>query len=143
MNRHGRRGKNISLVRCSDKAAAVADYRPAQRSQQKIKKSEDNLTIQLTRNPDILQELGKQKEHQILVGFAAETEELLKNAKEKLQKKNLDFIIANNIAKEGSGVQVDTNMATFIYKDGTINKHPMMSKTELANVILDEVKNKF
>lgn len=125
------------------KAAAVADYRPAQRSQQKIKKSEDNLTIQLTRNPDILQELGKQKEHQILVGFAAETEELLKNAKEKLQKKNLDFIIANNIAKEGSGFQVDTNRATFIYKDGTINKHPMMSKTELANVILDEVKNKF
>ncbi|MDF2612370.1 MAG: coaBC [Clostridia bacterium] len=122
------------------KAAAVADYRPAEVSDMKIKKSGEDIQIRLTRNPDILQSLGAKKGNKILVGFAAETHNLITYAKEKIEKKNLDFIVANNISEENAGFKGDTNIAAIIDKDGVSNQYPMMSKTELANIILDKVR---
>jgi phosphopantothenoylcysteine decarboxylase/phosphopantothenate--cysteine ligase len=120
------------------KAAAVADYRPAVTSDQKIKKGGD-MTLTMVRNPDILAELGKQKTGQILVGFAAETENLQENARGKLHSKNLDMIVANDLTLEGAGFAADTNVVKLYYRDGRELALPKMAKTELARRILVEI----
>ena len=120
------------------KSAAVADYAPAQVSPEKIKKSEGDASIPLTRTKDILAALGeKKREDQFVCGFAMETEHLLENATAKREKKNVDMIVANSIRQEGAGFGVDTNVATFITKDG-LRSLPLMSKEALAMEILDE-----
>ena len=122
------------------KSAAVADYKPKTYSNKKIKKSDDDLVISLDRNKDIAYEIGKIKKDKILVGFAAETNDLIENAKGKVKKKNLDFIVANDLTKEGAGFGVDTNIVKIIDKNGNITEYPKMKKEEVANVILDKVK---
>ena len=122
------------------KTAAVADYRPKETSEHKIKKENSNLVLELVPNPDILQSLGEKKTHQILVGFAAETQNVLEYAKKKMAKKNLDFIVANNIAEAGAGFKGDTNIGTIIESDGTVTAYPQMTKEALGNAILDKVK---
>ncbi len=124
--------------------AAVGDYRPAHAASQKIKKSSDTMTIPLIRNPDILASLGKSRPHgvrQVLVGFAAETEHLIENAREKLIQKNLDFIVANNLGESGSGFGVDTNRVKIIDPTGAIEELPMLTKDEVAARILDRVES--
>lgn len=121
------------------KSAAVADYAPAEISNQKIKKKEEDLTIRLVKNPDILYELGKIKENKVLVGFAMETQNLIENAKEKISKKNLDFIVANDLETEGAGFACDTNIVKIIDKYGYIESIPKMSKLDLADIIIDKV----
>lgn len=123
------------------KSAAVADYKPKDYCDKKIKKSDDDLVIKLDRNKDIAYEIGKVKKDKILVGFAAETNDLIENAKNKISKKNLDFIVANDLTKEGAGFGVDTNIVKIIDKDGAIEEYPIMKKNEVANVILDKVKD--
>lgn len=119
------------------KAAAVADYRPARVSEQKMKKKEDQLSLELTRTKDILQYLGEHKKRgQILCGFAMETENLIANARAKLTRKNLDMIAANNLKVEGAGFQTDTNVLTLITKKEEIALEKM-SKEDAAGVILD------
>ena len=120
------------------KSAAVADYAPAQVSPEKIKKSAGDASIALTRTKDILATLGeKKREDQFICGFAMETEHLLENATAKREKKNVDMIVANSIRQEGAGFGVDTNVATFITKEG-LRSLPLMSKEALAMEILDE-----
>ena len=123
------------------KSAAVADYKPKTYSDKKIKKNDDDLVIKLDRNKDIAYELGKIKKDKILVGFAAETNDIIENAKGKIQKKNFDFIVANDLTEEGAGFGTDTNIVKIIDKEGNINKYPQMKKDEVANVILDKVKS--
>lgn len=125
------------------KTAAVADYRPENESTHKIKKDGHAMTLSLVPNPDILQSLGEAKKHQVLVGFAAETDHVIEYAKNKIEKKHLDFIVANNIAQAGAGFKGDTNIATIIKADGDMKAYPQMTKSELADIILDEVKNYF
>ncbi len=122
------------------KSAAVADYKPKNYSNKKIKKSDDDLIIELDRNKDIAQEIGKIKNNKILVGFAAETNDLIENASLKIKKKNLDFIVANDLTKEGAGFGVDTNIVKIIDKEGNITEYPKMKKEEVANIILDKIK---
>lgn len=122
------------------KSAAVADYKPKNYSNKKIKKSDDDLAIELDRNKDIAQEIGKIKNNKILVGFAAETNDLIENASLKIKKKNLDFIVANDLTKEGAGFGVDTNIVKIIDKEGNITEYPKMKKEEVANIILDKIK---
>lgn len=122
------------------KSAAVADYKPKNISDIKIKKSDDDLIIELDRNKDILKEIGKIKKDKILVGFAAETNDLIQNAKKKIEKKNLDFIVANDLTQEGAGFGVDTNIVKIIDKKGNIQEYPKMKKYEISNIILDRVK---
>ena len=117
--------------------AAVADYRAETISPDKIKKKTDRLTIELVKNPDIAQELGKRKAHQILVGFAAETSDLLNHARQKLVDKNLDLIVANDILAKGAGFEGDTNVVTLLNRDGTQEQLPLLSKREIADIILD------
>ena len=112
------------------KSAAVADYKPKNYSNKKIKKSDDDLVIELDRNKDIAQEIGKIKNNKILVGFAAETNDLIENASLKIKKKNLDFIVANDLTKEGAGFGVDTNIVKIIDKEGNITEYPKMKKEE-------------
>lgn len=121
------------------KAAAVADYRPASISEQKIKKNGDEMTVSLVKNPDILAELGKRKETQILVGFAAETTDVIVNASEKLSRKNLDMIVANDLTEPGAGFTYDTNIVRLIFKDGQDKQLPLMSKHNVAQRIIDEI----
>ena len=104
------------------------------------KKSDDDLVIELDRNKDIAQEIGKIKNNKILVGFAAETNDLIENASLKIKKKNLDFIVANDLTKEGAGFGVDTNIVKIIDKEGNITEYPKMKKEEVANIILDKIK---
>ena len=127
---------NIDIV---IKAAAVADYKPKYVSDSKIKKSDSDLSLELDRNKDILFELGKRKTNQILVGFAAETNDLLENAKKKLTKKNLDFIVANDLKQEGAGFATDTNIAKLIFSNGKIEELPIMTKKELSKRIYDKI----
>lgn len=122
------------------KSAAVADYRPKEYSDNKIKKSDDDLSIRLDRTKDIALELGKIKNNKILVGFAAETNDLLENAKNKIQKKNLDFIVANDLTQDGAGFGVNTNIVKIIDREGVVQEHPKMKKEEVADVILDKIK---
>lgn len=118
-------------------AAAVADYHPVGFSQQKIKRGKGPLDLRLEPNPDILKELGEKKNGQLLVGFAAETENLTANAQKKLRAKNLDMIVANDVTKEGSGFDGDTNIVTIIDRGGAIRSLPLMSKDEVADRIFD------
>ncbi len=118
-------------------AAAVADYHPEKFTAKKIKRGEASIQLKLTPNPDILGELGMRKRGQILIGFAAETEALVANAKIKLRKKNLDLIVANNVTEEGSGFDGDTNVATILDRKGTVHPLPLMSKDDLADRIYD------
>ena len=122
------------------KSAAVADYKPKNYSNKKIKKSDDDLVREFDRNKDIAQEIGKIKNNKILVGFAAETNDLIENASLKIKKKNLDFIVANDLTKEGAGFGVDTNIVKIIDKEGNITEYPKMKKEEVANIILDKIK---
>ncbi|SHI50878.1 bifunctional phosphopantothenoylcysteine decarboxylase/phosphopantothenate--cysteine ligase CoaBC [Desulfofundulus thermosubterraneus] len=122
------------------KAAAVADYRPKIVADQKIKKSDGTLILELEKNPDILYELGQRKEpHQTLVGFAAETEDLEANAQQKLRKKNLDLLVANDVTQPGAGFGADTNIVKLFYRDGRTQSLPVMDKKTLAHRILDAV----
>lgn len=122
------------------KAAAVADYRPRDVADQKIKKkTDDALTVVMDKNPDILKELGARKAHQVLVGFAAETQNLLDNAREKIVKKNLDMIVANDVTAAGAGFNTDTNIVKFLYPSGEVRSLEQMAKTEVANLLLDAV----
>ena len=124
------------------KAAAVADYKPLNPAEQKIKKkNDDNLSVEMAKNPDILKTLGGQKQHQVLVGFAAETQNLLENAAEKVRKKNLDMIVANDVTLKGAGFNTDTNVVKFLYPDGHVDALEMMTKDEVATVILDRVQD--
>ena len=122
------------------KAAAVADFRPVERDEQKTKKGDtESFSIKLQRNPDILAELGQRKGEKLLIGFAAETEELIKHASEKLKKKNLDLIVANDITQEGAGFDCDTNVVRLLTADGKVEELPRMSKDEVAEALLDRV----
>lgn len=121
------------------KAAAVADYRVAHQSSEKIKKSEETMVLELVKNRDILADLGKLDERRFLVGFAAETGNLLEYANKKLVAKNLDMIVANDVSREDAGFNVDTNRATLLFRDGSHEEHQLMSKDALAGVILDAV----
>jgi phosphopantothenoylcysteine decarboxylase / phosphopantothenate---cysteine ligase len=136
---------NAMLARCQEydviiQAAAPADYRFADPSDQKLKKhGGDTLTLVMVENPDIAAAVGERKKPgQILVGFAAETENLMENAKAKLKKKNADMIVANDVSKSGAGFTVDTNIATLITAKGAIER-PLQSKMQLADDILDMV----
>ena len=118
-------------------AAAVADYHAVAPSGQKIKRGVGDLELRLIPNPDILKELGQNKDGKWLVGFAAETENLTANAQKKLHEKNLDIVIANNVAEEGSGFDGDTNVGTIIDRTGAVRSLPLMSKDDLADCIYD------
>ena len=121
------------------KAAAVADYRPAQISDQKMKKKEDQLFLELERTDDILQYLGDHKKKgQLLCGFAMETENLISNSRAKLKKKNLDMIAANNLKVEGAGFQTDTNVLTLITQNEEVSLEKM-NKEDAAGIILDKL----
>ena len=122
------------------KSAAVADYRPKRVSDQKIKKQPNDLAIEMERTTDILKTLGEQKKHQLLIGFAAESEQLEFYAQDKLKRKNLDMIVGNNIALAGAGFQGDTNIVTIFKKDGTSLLLPLMSKKEVASNLLNEIE---
>lgn len=122
------------------KAAAVADYRPKEFSKDKIKKAEKTLSLNLEKNPDIIEEIGKNKGNRILVGFAMETQNFLVNAKAKLDKKNMDLIVANDLREEGAGFQTDTNVITIIDNKGKTESLSKMSKVEAAEEILNRVK---
>jgi phosphopantothenoylcysteine decarboxylase/phosphopantothenate--cysteine ligase len=124
------------------KAAAVADFKCRNETCQKIKKKGDSniINLELEKNPDIIGELGKIKEHRVLIGFAAETENVYDHAAEKLKKKNLDMIIANDVAKPGIGFGSDKNEVTIIEAAGSAKHVPLLSKDEVAHIILDAAK---
>ena len=122
------------------KAAAVADYRCAIVSGQKIKKDGETLNLELVKNTDILAELGRSKREGVtLVGFAAETQDLERNAGQKLQKKNLDLMVANDVRAPGAGFGTDTNIVKLIYPGGRVQSLPLMEKSLVAHKILDAV----
>ncbi len=121
------------------KAAAVADYRVETVAEQKIKKNSDELTLELVKNPDILKELGKRKTRQYLVGFAAETNDLIENAKGKIKAKNLDMIVANDVSLPGAGFNYDTNIVKFIYPDGSVTNIDKAGKDAIAAMLLDDI----
>lgn len=122
------------------KAAAVADYRPVTVAAGKIKKELQSIpTVQLEKNPDILRELGGKKDKQVLVGFAAETDDLLANAQRKLEEKNLDLIVANDVTEDGAGFNVDTNIVRFLFRSGAVEELPCLAKDEVAQRLLDRV----
>ena len=116
-------------------AAAVADYRVAEVADNKIKKQE-TMTLELVKNPDILASLGGRKQHQKLIGFAAETQDVITYGKEKVRKKNLDMLVANDVSKSNAGFDVDTNEVTFIYPGDQIVNLPNMSKLDVAERII-------
>lgn len=121
------------------KAAAVADYKPRVVADHKIKKHDDKIFLELEKNPDILLELGKLKKHQLLVGFAAETEDLIANAQKKLNNKNLDLLVANDVTQPGAGFGSETNIVKLLFPDGGSKPLPMMDKLELSDKIWDEI----
>ena len=120
-------------------AAAVSDYRPIEYSSSKMKRGKTPLELRLEPNPDILKELGAKKDGKLLVGFAAESENLAANAKKKLREKNLDMIVANDVTQDGSGFDGDTNIATIVDRSGASRALPLMTKDELADQILDHL----
>ena len=120
-------------------AAAPVDFRPAEYAPHKIKKHTDTLSLTLEKNPDTAQKLGEIKDHQLTVCFAAETNDVLENAKEKLVRKNCDLIVANDILAEGAGFASDTNIVTLMDKKGNCEQLSRLSKREVANAILDRV----
>ncbi len=124
------------------KAAAVSDFTHKNYYDKKIKKSDDDLVIDLKRTKDILLEVSKLKEDRFLVGFAAETDDVVENAKKKLKKKNLDMIVANDIKKEGAGFSCDTNIISIITKNSVENFN-IMTKDEVSNIILNKIINTY
>lgn len=122
-------------------SAAVADYKPKSYSDKKIKKKDSDLRIDLCRNKDIAQELGKIKGNKVLVGFAAETNDVLENAAKKIKKKNLDFIVSNDLTMQGAGFSTETNIVKIIEADGRIKEYPKLLKSEVGDIILDKVRD--
>ena len=122
------------------KSAAVSDYRPATSAEHKIKKSDDETALPLARTMDILKTIGQRKKGQILVGFAAETQDLVANAGKKLAQKNLDMIVGNLIGPSDSGFGSDTNRVTLFLRDGTSESLPAIEKAEVAHAILDRIR---
>lgn len=122
------------------KAAAVGDYRPAQTADEKLKKHDDELTVALTRNPDILAALGQGKRPgQQLCGFAMETQNLIENASDKLRRKNCDMLVANSLRDKGAGFGTDTNAVTLLFADGTCETPPLCPKEDVADIIFDRL----
>lgn len=122
------------------KAAAVGDYRPVEFQNDKIKKHDDDMSVALTRNPDILAEIGtKRREDQVICGFSMETRDLLENSAKKLQNKNCDVIVANNLKVKGAGFAGDTNVVTLLYRDGTTEPLELMEKDSVADILLDRL----
>jgi phosphopantothenoylcysteine decarboxylase/phosphopantothenate--cysteine ligase len=120
-------------------AAAVADYRPAEVQPDKMKKNKEPLTIRLEPTPDILAEAARAKGDRLIVGFAAETDHVPENARKKLAAKNADLIVANDVTAEGAGFDHDTNVVTLFSRDGRDLPLPKLSKSEVAQRILDEI----
>ena len=133
--------KEISDATVFIAAAAVSDYRPAKRANNKIKKSGENFTLVLEPTPDILAEVSAAKQNGLLViGFAAETNDVLQHARSKLERKHLDAIVANDITRDGAGFDTETNIITIITRaDDTFVELPLMSKSDTAHRILDEI----
>jgi phosphopantothenoylcysteine decarboxylase/phosphopantothenate--cysteine ligase len=123
------------------KAAAVSDFRPKEISQKKLKKADSHTSLELEKTRDILKEIGKKKGDRIFVGFAAETEDLVANARKKLMEKNLDFIVMNDVTKPGAGFGSDTNQVKILYSSGEVKDLPLMSKEEVSQIILNDVSN--
>ncbi|HEY5648549.1 MAG TPA: phosphopantothenoylcysteine decarboxylase, partial [Nitrospiria bacterium] len=121
-------------------AAAVSDFQPLERREHKVKNKESSWKLELEPTPDILSEMARKRKDQILVGFAAETENLNLNARSKLAGKGLDLIVANDVTRPGAGFDVDTNIVTLIDRTGDIRSLPRLSKTELADRILTRIK---
>ncbi len=121
------------------KAAAVSDYRPKSVSSQKLKKMSARTSLEIERNPDIIGEIGSAKGNRVLVGFAAETEDLVANAREKLSKKQLDLIVANDVSQSDSGFETKTNRVVIIDSRGKAESLPLMTKDEVASIVLDRV----
>jgi len=132
--------KRLSKAKVVIGAAAVADYTPKSPNKDKVKKSDAGLTLDLTLTKDIMAEVGAKRGKRVLVGFAAETGNLLKNAKSKLAAKNLDFIVANDVTKPGIGFGSDENEVTIIARDGSVREVPRAAKIEVAHIILDHVR---
>jgi phosphopantothenoylcysteine decarboxylase/phosphopantothenate--cysteine ligase len=131
--------ENLQAASILVMAAAVSDFRPQGIREEKIKKSKANLTLPLELNPDILYEAGQKKGTRLLIGFAAETHDLLQNAQQKLAEKNLDLIVANDVSVPGAGFAVDTNIVKLIDRRGNIEELPLMGKEEVADLILDRM----
>ena len=131
--------------------AAVADWRPARCAARKLKKSEMSDTLKLVRNPDILKTVARRTKHQapariarastIFVGFAAETNDVIAEARRKCREKNLDMIVANDVTEKGSGFGVDTNRVTLVRKDGSVDRLPLMTKLAVARRIVRECED--
>ena len=121
------------------KSAAVSDYGPKENKAHKIKKGQDELVLRLKQNKDILKALGRKKKHQVLVGFAAETRDLKRNATQKLAEKNLDIIVGNLVGPSDSGFESETNTVTLFFRDGTVESLPTMDKLEVAHILLDRI----
>ncbi|MDF2606923.1 MAG: coaBC [Bacillales bacterium] len=134
--------QNFEINEIIIKSAAVADYTPEISENSKIKKNSDEMILKLKKTTDILKWLGEHKSEKILIGFAAETNNALEYALDKLQKKNLDYIIVNDVSKEGAGFNVDTNIATLIGRDGTKIDFPLLSKKDLAKQIFEVLYEK-
>ncbi len=132
-----------NVMDCIIMSSAVSDFTPSKTSPQKIKKTAEHLDIQLDRTTDILSSVAKNKRDTIIVGFAAETENVEQYAREKLKQKNMDMIVANNITEKNSGFEADTNKVLIIFRDGTIDDLPLMRKSDLADVILDRISTLF
>ncbi|MBM4264977.1 MAG: bifunctional phosphopantothenoylcysteine decarboxylase/phosphopantothenate--cysteine ligase CoaBC [Deltaproteobacteria bacterium] len=131
--------KEFSACSAVVMAAAVADYHVAEVADKKLKRGNGPLEIRLEPNPDILKLLGAAKDGKLMIGFAAETNDLIANAQKKLREKNLDMIVANDVTQEGSGFDGDTNVATLIDRTGATRSLPLMTKDELADKILDQL----
>ncbi len=122
------------------KAAAVADFRPETMADGKVKKESMEPSIKLIKNPDILKELGENKrEDQVLIGFAAETQDIIENARKKLEAKNLDMLVLNDVSRTDAGFDCDTNIVRFLYKRKDDEQMDIMSKEAVADLILDRV----
>ncbi|MHB9096117.1 MAG: bifunctional phosphopantothenoylcysteine decarboxylase/phosphopantothenate--cysteine ligase CoaBC, partial [Eubacteriales bacterium] len=121
------------------KTAAVADYYPKKQLGSKLKKGRDDWALELTKNQDILKYLGRNKGNRILIGFAAETDNLLENAARKIRDKNLDFIVANDVTQPGAGFGTDTNVVKFLFRDGRVEQMDKMGKKEVAHHIVDRI----
>lgn len=122
------------------KAAAVGDYRPETTAEDKLKKKADEMSVALVKNPDILKEIGaKKRENQTVCGFSMETRDLIQNSRVKLESKNCDMLVANNLKTEGAGFAHDTNVATLLYRDGSSEPLSLMQKDSLADIVLDRM----
>jgi phosphopantothenoylcysteine decarboxylase/phosphopantothenate--cysteine ligase len=125
------------------KAAAVADYRPIEQAAQKIKKTGEELTIKLVKNPDILQTIGARKTNQFIIGFAAETNDVDQYAMDKLARKNCDLIVANDVTASGAGFGTDTNIVRIFDGNGLIEALPLQSKSSVARKLLELAASRY